>query len=166
MTWPTKSEQTSDSLNNSKQTLRNSTMCNSNAESIENKCKHQQQHWTAGYFIFRGEQNLRLYQQTGQSKTQLMQNIKWNLDLVLDQTLIAENTVRLKSKLSLNTKLNLNISTTPHHNRFTALFLGPPGWAGARRKLLLDFMVIGRITRGTQTLILPILERYRHLNSF
>ena len=22
--------------------------------------------------------------------------------------------------------------TTPHHNRFMALFLGPPGWAGAR----------------------------------
>ena len=27
----------------------------------------------------------------------------------------------------------------PHHNRFTALFPGPPGWAGARRELL-DFM--------------------------
>jgi len=24
----------------------------------------------------------------------------------------------------------------PHHNRFMALFPGPPGWAGARRKLL------------------------------
>jgi len=23
-------------------------------------------------------------------------------------------------------------TTTPHHNRFTALFLGPPGWAGVR----------------------------------
>jgi len=39
----------------------------------------------------------------------------------------------------------------PHHsyNRFTALFPGPPGWAGARRKLLLDFMVLGRMTRIT-----------------
>jgi len=27
-----------------------------------------------------------------------------------------------------------------HHNHFTALFPGPPGWAGARRELL-DFMV-------------------------
>jgi len=30
-----------------------------------------------------------------------------------------------------------------HHNRFTALFPGPPGWAGARRELL-DFMVQGK----------------------
>jgi len=32
----------------------------------------------------------------------------------------------------------LNTHTTPHHNRFTALFPGPPWWAGARRELL-DF---------------------------
>jgi len=38
-----------------------------------------------------------------------------------------------------------------YHNHFTALFPGPPGWAGARRKLLLDFMVLGRITRGRHT---------------
>ena len=38
-----------------------------------------------------------------------------------------------------------------HHNRFTALLPGPPGWAGARRKLLLDIMVLGRITRGRHT---------------
>jgi len=44
-----------------------------------------------------------------------------------------------------------NTATTPHHNCFTALFPGPPGWAGARRKLLLDFMVLGRITRGIHT---------------
>jgi len=38
-----------------------------------------------------------------------------------------------------------------HHNRFfTALFLGPPGWAGARRELL-DFMVQGEINRGRHT---------------
>ena len=40
--------------------------------------------------------------------------------------------------------------TTPHHNRFTALLLGPPGWAGARRELL-DFMVQGEINRGRHT---------------
>ena len=33
-----------------------------------------------------------------------------------------------------------------HHNRFTALFLGPPGWAGARTELL-DLMVHGKINR-------------------
>jgi len=38
----------------------------------------------------------------------------------------------------------------PHHNRFTALFPGPPGWAGARRELL-DFMVQGKINRGRHT---------------
>jgi len=37
-----------------------------------------------------------------------------------------------------------------HHNRFTALFPGPPGWAGARRELL-DFMVQGEINRGRHT---------------
>jgi len=35
----------------------------------------------------------------------------------------------------------------PHHNRFTALFPGPPGWASARRELL-DFMVQGKTSRG------------------
>jgi len=46
---------------------------------------------------------------------------------------------------------------THTHNRFTvvyygftALFSGPPGWAGARRELL-DFMVQGKINRGRQT---------------
>jgi len=43
------------------------------------------------------------------------------------------------------------ITPTPqHHNRFTALFPGPPGWAGARRELL-DFMVQGKINRGRHT---------------
>ena len=36
------------------------------------------------------------------------------------------------------------------HNRFTALFPGPPGWAGARRELV-DFMVQGKINRGRHT---------------
>ena len=43
-----------------------------------------------------------------------------------------------------------NSNPPPHHNRFTALFPGPPGWAGARRELL-DFMVQGKINRGRQT---------------
>ena len=38
----------------------------------------------------------------------------------------------------------------PHHNHFTALFLEPPGWAGARREFL-DFMVQGKINRGRHT---------------
>ena len=37
-----------------------------------------------------------------------------------------------------------------HHNRFMALFPGPCGWAGARRELL-DFMVQGKINRGSHT---------------
>ena len=39
---------------------------------------------------------------------------------------------------------------THTHNRFTALFLGPPGWAGARRELL-NFMAQGKINRGRHT---------------
>jgi len=38
----------------------------------------------------------------------------------------------------------------PHHNRFTALFPRPPGWAGASRELL-DFMVQGKINSGRFT---------------
>jgi len=38
-------------------------------------------------------------------------------------------------------------TTLLHYNGFTALFLGPPGWAGARSELL-DFMVQGKINRG------------------
>jgi len=41
-------------------------------------------------------------------------------------------------------------TTSPHHNRFTALFPGPPGWAGARRELL-DCMVQGKINTGRHT---------------
>jgi len=41
-------------------------------------------------------------------------------------------------------------TTTPHHNRSTTLFPGPPGWAGAGRELL-DFMVKGKINRGRHT---------------
>jgi len=37
-----------------------------------------------------------------------------------------------------------------HHNRFMALFLGPPRWAGARRELLY-LMVQGKINRNRHT---------------
>jgi len=37
-----------------------------------------------------------------------------------------------------------------HHNRFTALFPGPPAWASARRELL-DFMVQGKTNRSRHT---------------
>jgi len=36
-----------------------------------------------------------------------------------------------------------------YHNHFMALILGPPGWSGARRKLL-DFMAQGKINRGSR----------------
>jgi len=43
---------------------------------------------------------------------------------------------------------NFNIKyQLKHHNHFTALFLGPPGCASARRGLL-DFMAQGKINRG------------------
>jgi len=42
------------------------------------------------------------------------------------------------------------IIITLTHYRFTALFLGPPRSAGARRELL-DFMVQGKINRGKHT---------------
>ena len=49
------------------------------------------------------------------------------------------------------TLVTVSMINRHHHNHFTALFLGPPRSAGARRKLLLDFMVLGRITRGKHT---------------
>ena len=53
--------------------------------------------------------------------------------------------------LSAFVVLGLVSSPPPsHHNHFTALFPGPPGWAGARRGLL-DFMVQGKINRGRHT---------------
>ena len=58
------------------------------------------------------------------------------------------------SKLFHRPDLNGSVKTlhthTYTHNRFTALFPGPPGWAGARRELL-DFMVQGKINRGRHT---------------
>ena len=55
-------------------------------------------------------------------------------------------TVMVNGRLSLKfTKYH-----TTHHNRFMALFPGPPGWAGARGELL-DFMVQGKINRGRHT---------------
>jgi len=48
-------------------------------------------------------------------------------------------------------KCKLLTSITPTlHNRFTALFPRPSGWAIARKKPL-DFMVQGKINRGRQT---------------
>ena len=43
-----------------------------------------------------------------------------------------------------------DLDCSNHHNCFTALFPGPPGWAGARRKLM-DFKVQGKINRGRHT---------------
>jgi len=44
----------------------------------------------------------------------------------------------------------LKISTTTTQQLFYGPFLGPPGWAGARRELL-DFMVQGKINRFRHT---------------
>jgi len=53
-------------------------------------------------------------------------------------------------RIHLNKEVAVVDTTTPHHNRFTALFPGPPGWAGARREPLV-FMVQGKINRGRHT---------------
>jgi len=54
--------------------------------------------------------------------------------------------------LSQTVVVGCTILTLSHHrNCFTAVFQVPPGWAGARSKLRLDFMVLGRITRGRLT---------------
>jgi len=45
---------------------------------------------------------------------------------------------------------NVMLSHHTHHNHITALFPGPPRWAGARRELL-DFMVQGKINKGRYT---------------
>jgi len=51
---------------------------------------------------------------------------------------------------SAKARLFVVLPVPPYHNRFTALFPGPPGWAGARTELL-DFMVQGKINRGRHT---------------
>jgi len=48
---------------------------------------------------------------------------------------------------AISLQLRHVLTHTHTHNRFTALFPGPPGWAGARRERL-DFMVQGKINRG------------------
>ena len=45
----------------------------------------------------------------------------------------------------------LLLVTVNNHHTTTTTILWPPAWAGAKRKLLLDFMVLGRITRGRHT---------------
>jgi len=72
----------------------------------------------------------------------------WRVQLFADPYWIA-------SFLSCNWQYKLMKSTVNHwfhhhHNRFTALFPGPPRWAGARR-VLLDFVVQGKINRGRHT---------------
>jgi len=53
------------------------------------------------------------------------------------------------SEWVLNRPTAIYTNTHAHtHNRFTALFPGPSGWAGARRELL-DFMVHGKINALT-----------------
>jgi len=48
----------------------------------------------------------------------------------------------------------LNRTQPPHHTRFTAFFLGLPGWAGARRRnLSLHFTVQGEITQADTLII-------------
>ena len=50
----------------------------------------------------------------------------------------------------MQSRWNGIIWCTPHHKRFMAIFLGPPGWAGARREHL-DFVVQWKINRSRHT---------------
>ena len=61
-----------------------------------------------------------------------------------------ENTSSYKRKMPNCCKITVLWTITPHHNRFMALFQGPPRWASARRELL-NFMVQGKIKRGRHT---------------
>jgi len=53
-------------------------------------------------------------------------------------------------KILMPTSFRNKIHSAETHNRFTALFPGPPGWASARRELL-DFMAQGKINRRRHT---------------
>ena len=66
----------------------------------------------------------------------------------------------------LKTRISL-MKVHHHHNRFTALFLEPPGRAGARRKLLLDFMVLENNKRQThrQSGWVPLHPEYQQSTS-
>jgi len=62
---------------------------------------------------------------------------------------VCGNGAEISTTMSLFLK-DLFMLLYPHHNRFTALFPGPSGWAGARRELL-DLMAQGKINRGRHT---------------
>jgi len=75
-----------------------------------------------------------------------------DLQITLTTCLLCYTTVVLKGDMqrfctTLMKVVSSCLPPPPHHNHFTALFPGPPGWAGARRELL-DFMVQGKINRG------------------
>ena len=71
---------------------------------------------------------------------------------LISVSLISDSLLTVTSSFSVDSPFSL--STTPslfhYHNRFTALFPGPPGSAGARRELL-DFTVQGKVKRGRYT---------------
>jgi len=53
-------------------------------------------------------------------------------------------------EVSKQTLADIITQLLSHHNGFTALFPGPPGWASARKELM-DFMVQRKINRGRHT---------------
>ena len=65
---------------------------------------------------------------------------------------LRESSEKIADEMSVSSlAAGLTVSSLAyHHNGFTALFTGPPGWAGARRELL-DFVVQGQINRGRHT---------------
>jgi len=75
------------------------------------------------------------------------QPVSWPHPSSTTELLMEEALLRLRQ---LSDTCNNHYYYNNHHNRCTALFPGPPGWAGARRELL-DFMGQGEINRGRHT---------------
>jgi len=70
----------------------------------------------------------------------------WPISKVLSSSILSSKSliVIIKDKLHFKPVTTL----PPPPQPFYGHFLGPPGWSSPRRKLLLDFMVLGRIIRG------------------
>ena len=76
-----------------------------------------------------------------------LRSVVVTVGLTITDTLFACTVHQLNAHISA---ANLIQGHTHTHNRFTALFPGPPGWASTRRELL-DIMVQGKINRGRHT---------------
>jgi len=79
----------------------------------------------------------------------------WTLPAACSPTAFPQDITLRWAQTALNSKIAptyywRQAKPPSQHNRFTALFPGPTGWADARTELL-DFMVQGKINRGRYT---------------